>query len=508
MAFIIVLQELSQSFGEIAASIALAVYCIALMAITIYCLLQFHLLYYYKTKKGKYLKLIKEDADLDQSLPFVTIQLPIFNERYVVQRLLESITALDYPQDKLEIQVLDDSIDDTVSITKIEVDKYKEEGFDISHITRSDRVGYKAGALKSATTFAKGEFIAIFDADFLPERDFLIKTMRHFADDKVGVVQTRWEHLNQNYSLLTRVQAFQLNVHFTVEQLGRKVGNLLLQFNGTAGVWRKETINDAGGWEADTLTEDLDLSYRAQLKGWKIVYLEDVVSPAELPSEINGLKSQQYRWMKGGAETAKKVLPKVWGSTLSLRQKIHASTHLLGSTVFLAVFAIGIFSVPLAMAIKPMGYNPDFFAFFLVGLASIIFIYYVANVEVAWAKENRTRMIFKFLFLFPVFLALSMGLSFHNSIAVIQGYLGKKSPFVRTPKFDVRQIGDQIAKKSYFNTKLSKMTLWEGFFAVYFLLGLVWGVICQEPTFILMHFLLTIGYGLIFFFSIKNALVK
>lgn len=505
---LIALEELGRSFGEVAASITLVIYCVGLMAITIYCLLQFHLLYYYKTKKGDYTLKLEGATEDKANLPVVTVQLPIFNERYVVQRLLTSITALDYPKSKMEIQVLDDSTDDTVDITAKEVEKYSAQGFDIKHITRKDRTGYKAGALKSATTFAKGEFIAIFDADFLPEEDFLRRTLKHFADPKIGVVQTRWEHLNQNYSLLTRVQAFQLNVHFTIEQLGRKVGNLLLQFNGTAGVWRKETISDAGGWEADTLTEDLDLSYRAQLKGWKIAYLENVTSPAELPSEINGLKSQQFRWMKGGAETAKKVLPQVWKSSLTFRQKVHASTHLLGSTVFLAVFAIGIFSVPLAIALKPMGYDADIFTFFLVGLISIVLIYYVANVEVAWSQENRFKMIFKFLFLFPIFLALSMGLSFHNSIAVIQGYIGKKSPFVRTPKFDVRGLGDQIAKKNYFNTSFSKTILWEGFFAMYFLAGLIWGIICQEPTFVLMHLLLAIGYGLIFFFSIKNAFVK
>ncbi len=505
---IIALQELGRSFGEVAAITAMVIYCISLIAITFYCLLQFHLLYYYKTKKGKYLNLLQSVEGEEYTLPYVTIQLPIYNERYVIKRLLQSITQIDYPKDKLEIQVLDDSTDDTFNICAAEVINYQKQGFDICHVSRADRKGYKAGALKSATHSAKGDFIAIFDADFLPKPDFLHKTMGHFRDPRIGVVQTRWEHLNQNYSLLTRVQAFQLNVHFTVEQLGRKVGNLLLQFNGTAGVWRKDTIQDAGGWEADTLTEDLDLSYRAQLKGWKIVYLEDVVSPAELPSEINGLKSQQYRWMKGGAETAKKVLPRVWNSRLSFRQKIHASTHLLGSSVFLAVFAFGIFSVPLAMALKPMGYNPDIFAFFLVGLASIILIYYVANVEVAWKKENKLRMIVKFLFIFPIFLAFSMGLSFHNSIAVIQGYLGKKSPFIRTPKFDVRKIGDQITRKNYFSTSLSKLSLWEGFFFIYFLLGMIWGIITQEPTFVIMHLLLTIGYGLIFFFSVKNAWTK
>ena len=333
-------------------------------------------------------------------------------------------------------------------------------------------------------------------------------TLPHFSNPEVGVVQTRWEHLNQDYSLLTKVQALQLNVHFTVEQLGRKLGNLFLQFNGTAGIWRKKTIEDAGGWEADTLTEDLDLSYRAQLKGWKIIYLEDVVAPAELPSEINGLKSQQYRWMKGGAETAKKVLPKVWKSSMSFRQKVHASIHLLGSTVFLAVFAIGLFSVPLAMTFRPMGYDASYFTVFLVGLCSIIVVYYVANVQVAWPKENKWKMVIKFLILFPIFLALSMGLSFHNSIAVIQGYLGKKSAFIRTPKFNVVQMSDQIIGKNYFSKKLSKITMWEGFFTIYFSMGLIWGIVNQEPTFILMHLILALGYGLIFYFSVKNALIS
>ncbi len=505
---LITLSQAGHSLLEILAGATLVIYSVSLMAITIYCLLQFHLLYYYKARKKKYITSVNAGNGQEETLPMVTVQLPIFNERYVVKRLLESITALDYPKDLMEIQLLDDSTDDTVEISAEEVSKYQAKGFDIKHVRRTNREGYKAGALKSATEYAKGEFIAIFDADFIPETDFLKKTLKHFANPDVGIVQTRWEHLNQDYSLLTRVQALQLNVHFTVEQLGRKVGNLLLQFNGTAGVWRKETISDAGGWEADTLTEDLDLSYRAQLKGWKVVYLEDVTSPAELPAEMNGLRSQQFRWMKGGAETAKKVLPQVWKSQLSFTQKVHGSIHLLGSTVFLAVFSIGIFSVPLAVALKPLGVNTNFFTFFLVGLASIIVIYYVANVQVAWPKESKWKMIVKFLFLFPIFLALSMGLSFHNSIAVIQGYLGKKSPFVRTPKFNVKDIGDQIAKKSYFSKKIGSTIMWEGFFALYFLIGLIWGIVAEEPTFVLMHLLLTIGYGLIFYFSIRNIFLR
>ena len=483
-------------------------YCVALTAITLYCLMQFQLLYYYKSNRNRRPMPMKSDVEQDAMLPHVSIQLPIFNEMHVVTRLLKSITALDYPIDKMEIQLLDDSTDETVKISKTEVDKYRALGFDIKHVHRINRSGYKAGALKSATPDAKGEFIVIFDADFVPKKDFLRTTIRHFEDPKVGVVQTRWEHLNQNYSLLTQVQAFQLNVHFTVEQLGRKLGNLLLQFNGTAGIWRKSTIEDAGGWEADTLTEDLDLSYRAQLKGWKIIYLEDVTSPAELPAEMSGLKSQQYRWMKGGAETAKKVLPQIWSSKIPLKQKIHGSIHLLGSTVFLAVFTVGFFSVPMAFLLKPLGLNADYFTIFMIGLTSIIVIYWVANVEVAWKEESRFKTIVKFLFLFPMFLALSMGLSFHNSIAVIHGYLGRKSPFVRTPKFDITKVGEKIGEKAYFDRKISKVTMWEGFFFLYFSAGTIWSIVNDQPAFLMMHILLSIGYGLIFFFSVKNVWAK
>jgi cellulose synthase/poly-beta-1,6-N-acetylglucosamine synthase-like glycosyltransferase len=239
------------------------------------------------------------EEESESDLPFVTVQLPIYNEKYVIERLIEAVVDFDYPKSRYEIHILDDSTDDTVDIVRKRVAYYKEQGYQIEQVIRKDRKGFKAGALKDAMPLARGEFIAIFDADFLPRPDFLLQTVPYFEDEKVGVVQTRWEHINEDYSLITRLQAMQLNVHFTVEQKGRQAGNFLLQFNGTAGLWRRETIEDAGGWEADTLTEDLDLSYRAQLKGWKIEFLEHIGSPAELPAEMNSLKSQQFRWMKG-----------------------------------------------------------------------------------------------------------------------------------------------------------------------------------------------------------------
>lgn len=492
---------------ELAGIVVMILYSAALLVITIYCLMQFHLLYYYKRFQSKF----KEELNTqitEKDFPFVTIQLPIYNELYVVERLLKSISELDYPKNKYEIHVLDDSTDETAELLSNLIKFYDSQGYEIKHIQRDNRDGYKAGALKAGMNKSGGEFIAIFDADFMPHPSFLKDTLGHFNNDKVGVVQTRWEHLNQDYSILTKVQALQLNVHFTIEQLGRRAGSLFLQFNGTAGVWRKTCIEAAGGWEADTLTEDLDLSYRAQLKGWEIIYLENTVSPAELPAEIGGLKSQQYRWMKGGAETAKKVLPRIWGSNLTLRRKLHATMHLMGSSVFVAVFILGVFSVPLAFFINPLSIHPKYFTFFLISLLSILIVYYVANVEVAWQKESKIKMILKFVLLFPIFLALSMGLSLHNSIAVLQGYLGKKTAFVRTPKFDIRHLSDHFSKKKYLPKKLSKITILEGLLFIYFICGMIYGVYIGQTNFVLMHFLLALGYGMIFFFSIKSWSLK
>ncbi len=481
----------------------MSIYLGCLVFIGIYCIIQFHLLTHY-LRNRKDIDPLDGEMKLEM-YPMVTVQLPMYNEYYVVERLIDNITKLDYPKHKLEIQVLDDSTDETLSLTSRKVDEYKAQGFDIKLVTRTDRKGYKAGALKEATPNAKGEFIAIFDADFLPKPDFLQRTIPYFSDPKIGVVQTRWGHINQDYSILTELQAFQLNVHFTVEQKGRAMGNFLLQFNGTAGLWRKETIEDAGGWEADTLTEDLDLSYRAQLKGWTIAFLEDTLSPAELPVEMKGLKSQQHRWMKGGAETARKLLPQVWSSELSLGKKIHATTHLLGSSVFLLVFLLGVFSVPLVFLINPLNVDLSIMSMFLLSTVLVSIVYYVANVGKAWEQRNKLKAIIKFIFIFPVFLALSMGLSLHNSLAVIQGYLGRKSAFIRTPKFDIRNISDSYKRSKYSSRNISYITVLEGLFTLYFLMAIVAGIRIGHTSFLILHVMLFLGYGSIFFLSVKHS---
>ena len=517
----------------------LGLYTIALLYITIYCVMQFNLLYYYKRGRKTTPEMIMTEQeqpipmavaaananqditgfdstvavadDDNEAYPFVTVQLPIYNEMYVIERLIDAVAEFDYPKDRYEIHILDDSTDETLDIVAAKVAEYKAKGYNIEQVTREVRQGFKAGALRDGMGVAKGEFMAIFDADFLPNKDFLLRTLPFFQDESVGVVQTRWEHINQDYSLITRLQALQLNVHFTVEQVGRMNGEYMLQFNGTAGVWRRKTIEEAGGWEADTLTEDLDLSIRAQLKGYKIRFLENVGSPAELPAEMNSFKSQQFRWMKGGAETAKKMLPTVWRSELNLDQKIHATSHLLASSVFVFVFAAGLFSVPLLFFLGDLielGFSKNFFAYFLVGLLSIIAIYYVANIQSpANQEKNFGKAVFRFVVLFPLFLALSMGLSLHNTVAVLQGYRGKKSPFVRTPKFNIKSIKDSFKKQNYLSKKLTWTTIGEGVLALYFAAAVGGAFYIQNTTFIAFHLMLALGYGAIFFYSLRHLKV-
>jgi cellulose synthase/poly-beta-1,6-N-acetylglucosamine synthase-like glycosyltransferase len=486
------------------------VYALSLVYITLYCLLQLHLLWSYSSYhiQGKDKITCQSHTD-GIKLPYVTIQLPIYNEKYVVERLINQVCQLNYPSARFEIQILDDSTDETSEIVQKSVQHHSAKGVQIYQIRRGNRSGFKAGALKAGMLKAKGEYIAIFDADFMPHPDFLRETLPYFSDKKVGVVQTRWEHLNENFSLITRLQAFQLNVHFTVEQMGRQAADFLLQFNGTAGVWRKETIDDAGGWEADTLTEDLDLSYRAQIKGWKIKFLESVGSPAELPAEMNGLKSQQYRWMKGGAETARKVLPDVWSSSIPLRKKIHATGHLLASAVFVFVFMAGVLSVPTLMAIDFFSWNASFLTVFLIGLLSIAAVYFVANARKNPSNPNPGFYnTIKFLILFPIFLALSMGLSLHNSIAVIQGFIGRKTPFIRTPKYNILSGNDSFKRKKYVGGRLSWTTLGEGMLSLYFLFGLVYGFYNDNNTFLVYHLLLALGFGTIFYYSLRHLSIK
>jgi len=330
------------------AYLIISLYTLALLLVFFYSLAQLNLLFNYlkHKKKGTHGPLI--DLSKKELVPYVTIQLPIYNEAYVVERLLENIAFMEYPKDRLEIQVLDDSTDASVEKTASLITGLQDKGLDIVHVRRTNREGYKAGALKEGLAIAKGSLIAIFDADFLPQKDWLLQTVPHFGSEDIGVVQTRWGHINRDYSILTRIQAFALDAHFTLEQVGRNAQGHFINFNGTAGIWRKECILDAGNWEGDTLTEDLDLSYRAQLKNWRFKYLEEVETPAELPVVISAARSQQFRWNKGGAENFRKSVAKVLRAPhLSGKTKFHGVMHLLNSSMFLCVFLVGVLSIPM-----------------------------------------------------------------------------------------------------------------------------------------------------------------
>jgi cellulose synthase/poly-beta-1,6-N-acetylglucosamine synthase-like glycosyltransferase len=459
----------------------------------------FIMMYYHR--KYKSVKHSPKDGFSPDSV--VTIQLPLYNEMYVAERLINSVCEIDYPKDKLEIQVLDDSTDETTRIVGEVVAQKELQGFDIHHIRRGSREGFKAGALKVGLQTARGEYIAIFDADFIPHKDFLKKTLPFFADDKIGMVQTRWEHINGDYSMLTRAQALALDGHFVIEQTVRNKAGFFINFNGTGGIWKKKCIEDAGNWQEDTLTEDLDLSYRAQLNGWKFIFLKDFTSPAELPSEINALKNQQFRWTKGAIETAKKILPSVWKSNVPLRVKLQATFHLSNNLVFPFILIVAILNVPLIF-IKNSGPYEVYFAilslFILAFISSFLFyLFSQKDIRTDWRKK---------IVMFPIFMAGSMGFAVNNSRAVIEGLLNRKSEFVRTPKFKVVGNGDSWIGKKYLNTKLGLSVIVELIMALYCLVGIVSSIYFTEIAALPFQILFFIGFSFVAFTSIKHALVK
>lgn len=436
--------------------------------------------------------------------PKVTVQLPMFNELYVAERIIETSAAFEYPADKLQIQVLDDSTDETKDVIAKKVAEVAARGINIQHIHREDRTGYKAGALDDAMDQVEGDFIAIFDADFIPDSDFLKKTMPHFSNDKVGVVQTRWGHINKKYSLLTELQAFGLNGHFAIEQGGRNASGHFINFNGTGGVWRKECINDAGGWEHDTLTEDLDLSYRAQIKGWKFTYLEDVIAPAELPITMSALKSQQHRWMKGGAE----CFIKMWKTIITAKgvrlvDRIHGLSHLFNSSVFIFILMMSILSLPVLHikdSFSDLNYVLQYGVVFLLSTAFLMFYYWHSFRD---KTDNVILSLLLFIGRFFQFLMVSMGLALNNTVAVLEGYLGIKSSFVRTPKFNVN-VKSEFKGNKYDKKSISILNMGEGILMLLFAFTTINRAIYGDIGMVPFHLMLTIGYGLVFFYSISE----
>lgn len=444
-----------------------------IISVTFLCTFGLHRLYLSILHK-RYKNFVIKPKKKFSELPFVTIQLPVYNEMYVVERLISAVCKIDYPMDRFEIQVLDDSTDDTTSIAKKCVNKYKRQGFDIHYIHRDNRQGYKAGALDEGLKRAKGDFIAIFDADFIPPSDFLLKTIDYFTDPEVGIVQTRWGHLNQDYSLLTKAQSILLDGHFVVEQPTRFKHGVFFNFNGTAGILRKQCIQFSGGWQHDTLTEDLDLSYRAQLEGWRLVYLKDVVSDAELPVDMNAFKAQQHRWAKGGIQTAKKLLIKILTKKgLPFKVKAEASFHLLGNFSYLLLLTLLTLMLPMGYFWMMLGWIEVIIINLVTiaaGTLSIVYFYFVAVKDV---HGNKWKNYVKYI---PVALALGAGLAVNNSKAVLEALFGKQSEFRRTPKFALESSKENWRSRSYVSSKgvtailelaLGLFFLLQTFYAIY-----------------------------------------
>jgi cellulose synthase/poly-beta-1,6-N-acetylglucosamine synthase-like glycosyltransferase len=423
--------------------------------------------------------------------PVVTIQLPIFNEMYVVDRLIDSVCEIDYPAGKLEIQVLDDSTDETRAIAELAVRRQTARGFDIKYIHRTDRTGYKAGALDAALKVARGEFIAIFDADFLPPADFLRKTVPYFVDEKIAVVQARWGHLNQSYSLLTRVQAILLDGHFVLEHGGRNRSGCFFNFNGTAGVWRRTAIDDAGGWQHDTLTEDLDLSYRAQLRGWRFLFLPDLVTPAEVPVEMNAFKSQQHRWAKGSIQTCRKLLPYILIADIPMKVKIEAFFHLTANFNYLLMIALSVLMFPAMVVRYQMGWTEMLLIdvpLFAAATLSVFNFYLISQREAYTDWKTRVKYL-------PVVMAIGIGLAVNNCKAVLEGLFGQPGEFARTPKYGIERRQDDWMHKKY-HQSMPIQPFIEVAFGIYFTVAVVYAL--MNEIYGTLPFLMLFQFGYLY----------
>ena len=431
--------------------------------------------------------------------PKVTVQLPMYNEALVVERLIDACAALQYPPRLLEIQILDDSTDETVEIAAKSTAYWRSQGIDIIHIRRNDRAGYKAGALKHGLDLAHGDYIAIFDADFIPSPDFIVQMLPHFNDPNVGMVQGRWGHLNADDSLLTRMQAFGLDAHFALEQFVRNRAGYYMNFNGTAGIWRRTCIEDAGNWESDTLAEDLDLSYRAQLRGWQFKYITDVEVPAELPADINALRSQQFRWTKGAAEVAFKLLPDLWRSKVSAPIKIEGTFQLTAHFVFPFVLLAAILHAPL-LSLKHVGLpGPGDLYFALLGLGLLGFAgFFLAQL---FAQRALYPDWVKRVCFFPLFMAGTMGMALSNTRALIQAVTGKKTAFVRTPKYSTAMRDGLLMLRP--SARGNGIAWLEAFAAAYCCTGLVWVVWFGEWAAVPFQALFALGFGLVSIYNLQ-----
>ncbi len=462
-------------------------YSIVLLMLVVFGLHKYFLLYLYRRHRDSPLYASCEIKDY----PRVTVQLPVYNEKYVIERLIRSVCALDYPRELMQIQVLDDSTDETRAVAEKLVRKYRDEGYDIDYIERSDRHGFKAGALEHGLGSATGEFITIFDADFVPNPDFLKKTIPYFTNKEIGMVQTRWGHINRDYSILTRIQSMFLDGHFIIEHIARNRSGRFFNFNGTAGIWRKQAIIEAGGWQHDTLTEDLDLSYRAQLVGWKFLYLPEVVAPAELPVEINAYKSQQHRWAKGSVQTAKKLLPVIWQSKIPLFVKFEASVHLFSNFTYLFMTIPSIL-MPIILHVQ-LNRGWDWMAYiylfvFFSASFSVIFYYYISQ------RDSNRQWHGQIPFL-PLLMSLGIGMSINNAKAVVEALFNYATEFKRTPKYNIEKSADNWQNKKY-RSEFNWQPYFELVLGIYFSVAL-WSLL-NKGLFVSIPFFLLFQFGFVY----------
>jgi len=444
--------------GALQATI-LVIYFTVLTIMAIYGLHRYFLVYLYCRHKNN----IPKPKGEFKELPKITVQLPLYNEMHVVQRLVDAVCRMDYPKELLEIQVLDDSTDDTQGLARIAVDRHRAQGFTISYHHRENREGYKAGALHEGMKLSTAEYIAIFDADFIPQPDMLRKMIHFFTDPKVGMVQARWGHINRDYSMLTQIQSIMLDGHFVIEHTTRNRAGRFFNFNGTAGIWRRTAIVDGGGWQHDTLTEDLDLSYRSQMRGWKFVFLQDIVSPAELPPEMNSFKSQQHRWAKGSIQTMKKILPRIWRTDLPLRIKVEAFFHLSANIAYLLMIPLSILMFPSMVIRYNLGWYDLIlidFPLFAAATLSVSTFYVMCQKEIYADWPARLKYL-------PPLMWVGIGLCINNSKAVVEALFNHQTPFARTPKYGIENSTDQWKGKKY-SGKVDVQPYVELLFGVYF----------------------------------------
>lgn len=476
----------------------LAVYFFILITVFMYASHRYYMIYlYYKSQKNK--PVLKNRLD---QLPRITIQLPIYNEMYVVRRIITASCNIDYPRELLDIQVLDDSTDETAALALNCVKEFKDKGFDIEYIHRTNRKGYKGGALSNGLKTAKGEFITIFDADFVPQSNILQKTIHFFSDKSVGMVQTRWSYLNRNYSFLTKIQAIMLDGHFVIEHAARNWSGRFFNFNGTGGIWRKEAIETAGGWQNDTLTEDLDLSYRSQLKGWKFIFLKDELSPSEIPVVINGFMSQQHRWAKGSIQTAKKLLPQILKSDLPLKVKIEAFFHLTNNVSYLLMLILSVLIYPSMIARINIGWFQMIVIdvpFLLVATIGISFFYACSQKEAY--KDWKSRLVY-----LPMLMSLGIGLSVNNSKAVLEAIFNKKTEFKRTAKYMIEEKKDRWTGKKY-RGEINFFVIIELLLGIYFTFNIYFAFINKIYVSIPFLMIFQVGYFYVAFLSIFQVLL-